>query len=95
MRCNLFEAALYRRVSAPTRAQLCPVLWASWFGVLNIMQKAIPISEREAAYRRKADNFIDWALEGSDDDWVFEPKASDWGRLRDGRLVALDYSGHN
>jgi len=26
------------------------------------------------------------------DDTPFEYKASDWGRLKDGRLVALDYS---
>jgi hypothetical protein len=27
-----------------------------------------------------------------EDDAPFEYKASDWGRLKDGRLVALDYS---
>jgi hypothetical protein len=39
-----------------------------------------------------ADAFPDLDYVPPDDDCPFEYKASDWGRLPDGRLVALDYS---
>jgi hypothetical protein len=37
-------------------------------------------------------DFPDWDYRPGEDDAPFEYKASDWGRLKDGRLVALDYS---
>jgi hypothetical protein len=36
--------------------------------------------------------FPDWDYVPPDDTCPFEYKASDWGRLPDGQLVALDYS---
>jgi hypothetical protein len=39
------------------------------------------------------DGYPDWDHMPPDDDSChFEPKGCDWGRLPDGRLVALDYS---
>ena len=52
-----------------------------------------PLSEDEAEGLRATRGFPDWDYGPPDyDDYPFEPKASDWGRLPDGRLVALDYS---
>jgi hypothetical protein len=43
--------------------------------------------------RLKAEGgFPDWDYVPSDEGHPFEHKPSDWGRLPDGRLVALDYS---
>src|SRR5216684_880031 len=92
-RCNLFEADLWARTTEARRNMLCPVLACLPFGVGLIMHRAEPLSEDEADRLRTEDGFPDWDYMPPDDEGhPFEYKASDWGRLPDGRLVALDYS---
>ena len=42
---NLYEAKLYRSVNAARRALLCPVLWVSQNGAVQIMRAAEPLTE--------------------------------------------------
>jgi hypothetical protein len=59
------------------------------------MPCATPLSEDEAEHLRATDGFPDWDYMPSDGEGCpFEYKASDWGRLSDSRLVALDYSSN-
>jgi hypothetical protein len=90
--CNRFEADLWVRTTAARRNMLCPVLARLPFGLAVIMQRARPLSEDEAERLRNTRGFPDWDYVPPDDECPFEFKASDWGRLPDGRLVALDYS---
>lgn len=71
---------------------LCPILFAVPGGLALVMKRATPISEDEAHQLRGNFGFPDWDYVPPDDECPFEPKASDWGHLSDGRLVALDYS---
>jgi hypothetical protein len=72
---------------------LCPVLARLPLGLAILMSRARPLSEDEAERLRATRGFPDWGYGPPDyDECPFEPKASDWGRLPDGRLVALDYS---
>jgi hypothetical protein len=58
-----------------------------------VMQRAEPLSNNEAGHLIDTDGFPDWDYLPPDDDGCpFEYKGCDWGRLPDGRLVALDYS---
>jgi hypothetical protein len=91
-RCNRFEADLWVRKTAARRNMLCPVLARLPFGLAVVMQRARPLSEDEAERLRNTRGFPDWDYVPPDDECPFEFKASDWGRLPDGRLVALDYS---
>jgi hypothetical protein len=91
-RCNSFEAELWARTTARRRAMLCPVLACLPFGLALVMQRAVPLSEDDAGHLRATRGFPDWDYVPPDDECPFEPKACDWGRLSDGRLVALDYS---
>jgi hypothetical protein len=92
-RCNRFEADLWARTTPTRRNMLCPVLACLPFGLAIVMQRAQPLSEDEARRLRSTRGFPDWDyMPPDDDECPFEPKASDWGRLPDGRLVALDYS---
>jgi hypothetical protein len=57
------------------------------------MERARPLTEGEADYLRETGGFPDWDYVPPDDEGhPFEHKASDWGKLPGGRLVALDYS---
>jgi hypothetical protein len=59
------------------------------------MQRAEPLSEEEVNHLMDVDGFPEWDYMPSEGEGCpFEYKASDWGRLPDGRLVALDYSSH-
>jgi hypothetical protein len=70
---------------------LCPIRMTFPLGVAVVMEHAEHLSE-PVDYLQKV---RDWDYAGpGDQDHPFEPKASDWGRLRDGRIVALDYSGN-
>ncbi|MBR1298539.1 hypothetical protein [Bradyrhizobium sp. AUGA SZCCT0042] len=87
---NLYEANLYRTVNATRRALLCPVLWVSRNGALQVMRAAEPLTEMMSL-----DQYLEIAstwdrMPGEDSD-PFEPKACDWGWF-EGRIVALDYS---
>jgi hypothetical protein len=42
---NLYEANLYRTVNETRRALLCPVLWVSRRGAVQIMRAAEPLTE--------------------------------------------------
>ena len=87
---NLYEAKLYRSANATRRALLCPVLWVSRTGALQIMRAAKPLTEMMSL-----DEYMQvveaWDHMPGEDGCSFEPKASDWGWL-EGRMVALDYS---
>ena len=71
---------------------LRPVLARLPFGLAVVMPRAVPLSEDEARHLRATRGFPDWDYVPPDEGEPFEYKASDWGRLSDGRLVALDYS---
>jgi hypothetical protein len=87
---NLYEAKLYRTANATRRALLCPVLWVSRNGFVNIMRAAEPLTDMMSLdeYMRVAE--VRDKMPG-EDSCPFEPKASDWGWF-EGRMVALDYS---
>jgi hypothetical protein len=91
-RCNRFEADLWAKTTEARRNMLCPVLACLPFGVALLMQRAQPLSEEEVQRLKAEEGFPDWDYVPPDEDHPFEHKASDWGRLSDGRLVALDYS---
>ena len=42
---NLYEANLYRTATGARRALLCPVLWVTRKGALQIMQAAEPLTD--------------------------------------------------
>jgi len=42
---NLYEAKLYRSVNATRRALLCPVIWVSRTGAVQIMRAAKPLTD--------------------------------------------------
>jgi hypothetical protein len=91
-RCNKYEANLFKSVDARRREMLCPVRWGSNSGWLLIMETAQPLRESDHADLLDRRAFPDWDYMPGEDGDPFEPKASDWGRLKDGRLVAVDYS---
>jgi hypothetical protein len=87
---NMYEAKLYRSANATRRALLCPVLWVSPTGAMQIMRAAKPLTEMMSLEEYM--HVIDaWDYMPGEDSCPFEPKASDWGWL-EGRMVALDYS---
>ncbi|MGY3133471.1 hypothetical protein ACVWZM_004153 [Bradyrhizobium sp. USDA 4501] len=87
---NLYESKLYRSGNATRRALLCPVVWVSRNGFVQIMRAAKPLTEMMSF-----DEYMDvvdvWDYIPREDSCPFEPKVSDWGWL-EGRMVALDYS---
>jgi hypothetical protein len=92
-RCNRFEAGIWHRTTEARRQMLCPILARLPFGLGLIMQRAIPLSVEEGQHLMDTDGYPDWDyMPPNDDGCPFEPKGCDWGRLPDGRLVALDYS---
>jgi hypothetical protein len=92
VRCNRFEAELWRRTTETRRAILCPVLSRLPFDTAIVMRRAVPLTRAEAADLREKDAFPDWHYDPSTGEREpFEYKESDWGWL-DGRLVAIDYS---
>jgi hypothetical protein len=58
------------------------------FGIGIVMERAKPLPQNERDHLMDTDSFPDWDYVPPDEEY----KASDWGRLSDGRLVALDYS---
>ena len=58
-RCNRFEARLYRRVNARSRALLCPVLWCTPHGTVLAMRAARPLTEAEKIMLITTDGFPD------------------------------------
>ncbi len=90
-RCNLYEAALWKRANEARRKMLCPVMAKMPFGVALLMPRAEPLDEQEKNYLININGFPDWDYVPPDETAPFEFKASDWGRL-EGRLVALGYS---
>jgi hypothetical protein len=93
LRCNQFEANLYKRVNAQRREMLCPVIWCARAGSVLIARRADrELTEQEKDHLIETDGVPDWDyMPPNDDEHPFEFKASDWGWL-DGRLVALDHS---
>jgi hypothetical protein len=87
---NIYEAKLYHRVNSARRGLLCPVLWVSRNGAVQIMRAAEPLSDMMSLdeYRKVVEA---WDYRPGEDSCPFEPKACDWGWF-EGRRVALDYS---
>jgi len=87
---NLYEAQLYCTSNAARRALLCPVLWVSRGGSVQIMRAAEPFTDMmsEEEYWEVIEA---WDYGPGEDSCPFEPKAADWGWFK-GRKVALDYS---
>ena len=87
---NLYEAQIYRTVNATRRALLCPVLWVSGRGFVQVMRAAKPFADMMSP-----DEYVHvteaWDYMPGEDSCPFEPKASNWGWF-EGRMVALDYS---
>jgi hypothetical protein len=69
---------------------LCPVLWVSRNGAVQIMRAAEPLTEM-MSYDEYGEAVDAWDYMPGEDECPFEPKASDWGWF-EGRRVALDYS---
>jgi hypothetical protein len=89
-RCNRDEARRWKAARKENRPKLCPVLFAVPCGLALVMRRATPLTADEAHHLRATRGLPEWHYVPDDPD-PFEPKASDWGRLSDGRLVALDY----
>jgi hypothetical protein len=95
-RCNGFEAALWKTAKPDRRNILCPVLARFPFDLCLVMRRARPITEQEYKQLKDTRGFPDWDyVPPCDIESPLEHKASDWGRLSDGRLVALDYAAEN
>ena len=84
---NLYEAKLYRSVNATRRALLCPVIWVSRNGFLQIMRAAKPRADMMSLedYTHVAEAWTTCR------ERIVAPSASDWEWF-EGRTVALDYS---
>jgi hypothetical protein len=87
---NLYEANLYCSTTQERRAMLCPIVWVSSNGFLQIARSAKPTTEM-IPLEQYLEFDERWGRIQGEDPSPFEPKASDWGWY-DGRLVALDYS---
>jgi hypothetical protein len=65
-------------VNATRRALLCPVLWVSLNGAVQIMRAAEPLTDMMSL-----DEYMEvaevWDKMPGEDSCPFEPKASDWG----------------
>lgn len=84
LRGNWFERRVALRY-APVFGwhELCPVLFADRFGLVLVMPRAEPVTHEDI--RQAAD----------DDHYPAPPyefKPEDWGRLPDGRVVAVDFA---
>jgi hypothetical protein len=94
-RGNRYERDLYARSGSDRRALLCPSLWCSPLGVVQIMRRARPMTADE--HRKLVlDKYTDlgraWDYRGpGGDEAPFEPKAREWGWLA-GKVVAVDYA---
>ena len=89
--CNRYEAELYARSEPHRQAMLCPVLWCSHSGQLQIARRAKTPITQEQLENLKRDNqaFEQWGPGG--DECPFEWKPTDWGIL-DELVVAVDYA---
>jgi len=87
---NLYEARLYRTTTDKRRSVLCPVVWVSPRGWLQVARSALPLRDMMTLdeYLAVAE---EWDQTPGEDACPFEPKACDWGWYK-GRRVALDYS---
>lgn len=85
---NLCEAKLYRNANGTRRALVCPVLWVSRNGLMQIAASSLTEMMSLDEYMDAVDV---WDYRPGEDSGPFEPKASDWGCL-EGRMAALDYS---
>ena len=94
--CNNHEAKLYKNTTQRRRNLLCPVIWCAPNGAVLIMRAAVPLTEEEFDRLCETDQLPDWGRKpGSKEITPFElNKAADFGRLPDGRLVALDYAAN-
>ena len=83
MLANLQEADLGRR----GYPELCPVLFAAPGGVAVVMRRARVCNENDAPTEEEYRELTSRPDRCVPAEW----KPDSWGRLRDGRLVAIDY----
>lgn len=83
---NLCEAKLYRNANGTRRALVCPVLWVSRNGLMQIAASSLTEMMSLGGYMFAVDV---WDYRRGEDSCNFEPKASDWGMPRR-RMVGLD-----
>jgi hypothetical protein len=89
---NYGERVEWKRAASERSAIMCPLLWSAPFGLFNIVRRAVPLAWEEQQRLMQDHAFPDWDYTpGDGPPCPFEFKESDWGRLSDGRLVALDY----
>jgi hypothetical protein len=97
VRCNLYEAKLYKGTTAWRRELLCPVIWCAPKGIFVVMRAATPLTEEEFNRFDKEGRIPDWKrVPASDEVTPFEEgedKFADFGWL-DGRIVVMDYAAH-
>jgi hypothetical protein len=88
---NRAENVEWERATPERREMLCPMLWASPFGLFNLMQRAVQLTRTQQLALLERDGFPDWDYMPGAPSSPFEYKESDRGYV-DGRLVALDYA---
>jgi hypothetical protein len=91
-KANQRERIEWDRATPERRDMLCPVVWATRLGLVNVMRRATPLTRAQQLELLRSDRFPDWDYIPPGPKAPFEYKESDWGYL-EGRLVALDYAG--
>ena len=77
---NLYEAKLSRDENATRRALLCPVLWVSRSGSVQVLRAAKPLTDMMSLDEHLSATEA-WDYMPGENSCPFEPKASDWGWL--------------
>jgi hypothetical protein len=57
---NRAENVEWERATPERREMLCPMLWASPFGLFNLMQRAVPLTRTQQLALLERDGFPDW-----------------------------------
>jgi hypothetical protein len=89
---NQRERLEWGRATPERRLMLCPLIWATPFGLINVMRRATPLTRKQQLELLEHHAFPDWDYMPPGPKEPFEYKESDWGYLN-GKLVALDYAG--
>jgi hypothetical protein len=89
---NQRERVEWDRATPERREMLCPIVWSTPLGLVNVMRRAVPLTREDQFHRLANRDFPDWDYMPGGSSEPFEYKESDWGYL-DGRLVSLDYAG--
>jgi hypothetical protein len=90
---NYGERVEWKRATLERRAILCPLLWGTPFGLINVMRRAIPLTSEQHQAHWDNGSLPDWNYMPGEPDCSFAyRKPSNWGYLdRRENPVALDY----